>query len=1093
MKRRVTAVIAIIMVLSIFAGSVTAALPSDALWQNFETPPDRFKSRPLWFWNDSLENTTEEDIREIMTRSKAESGYFGFGILPNWINGYLTPRYLELYRCALETAKELGMKMCLYDENGFPSGRAGGILDTSHPDATLKRLDKTEKTFVGPTKAVVTIPSGQYRTYLGAVAMNTDTKEITDISNSAVFMSSELPGVYSSSNHPAVGGDTYTADRAFDGNYSTRWNAGQSMPDNQWLQVVYSAPTTVSKVAIREALDRITSYAVQYKSGDEWVDISTGTSIGANKTIDFTEPVTAESFRLMMYTTSGVATDTASIYEMELFDEGTKIPTPTAGSETSDRVEYDLPAGNFKVVTYATVKDGRDLVDYLSEDAVDKFINVTHEVYYEHFEEYFGDVIDSAFYDEPPLYHAQGRTWTGEFNTLFEEKHGYNPVTLYPALWEDIGEDTQSARTALLKFRTELFAEKYIKNMNDWCNERGIQLTGHMDQEENVNPVSSDGDLMKCFKFQDIPGVDEVFSYDRARKAYKVVSSSAYNWDKGLVMTETYGAMGEGMGIPVMYKDIMNQFAKGINLVVPHAIWHNNTKNVVNPPELSYRSAQYGPELPAYNNFTGRVSSLLQDGRHVADIGVLYPIDTLEAGFMFDVGDPYHGNITPTEADYMEVGDLLSATIRRDFTYLHPEVIDEKCTVEGSILKLNNTTNFENYKVMIMPGSKTISLAALRKIKAFYNAGGKVIATTQLPYMSSEKGGNAEVVAIVTEMFDITAEQLIPDTGITYSASSFFKNDPTYAPSKAFDGILGNGSRWNAGDQSGGNQWLAVDFGKTKTVSRVVISENSPYRVTKFRVQYHDGAAWVDCANGTSIGSSQTVTFPEVSTDKLRLYIDTITSDSVSVCEMEVYNGESDVNLARPSSGTAESSNANGGRTIFLGTAYKSTLQGALDEVLEVYDVEIDPVSTTGGDLTYIHKVKDNTDIYYFANSSDNAISTYVNIGKPLAKPMIWNPHDGTKYEPEYTVTNGVTRIKLDISAVKSAFVVDEGKEEKPPVRGDLDGDGKADVSDVIMMRNWIMEGNPDQGRKDKADLDGDGKIDVSDVVKLRNIIMGVE
>ena len=62
-----------------------------------------------------------------------------------------------------------------------------------------------------------------------------------------------------------------------------------------------------------------------------------------------------------------------------------------------------------------------------------------------------------------------------------------------------------------------------------------------------------------------------------------------------------------------------------------------------------------------------------------------------------------------------------------------------------------------------------------------------------------------------------------------------------------------------------------------------------------------------------------------------------------------------------------------------------------------------------------------------------------------------------------------------------------------PKIPGDLDGDKKVDVSDVIMLRNWIMEGNPTPERLTKGDLDKDGKIDVSDVIKLRNIIMGTD
>lgn len=1040
MKKILSALLAVTMLASIAASNVTAASApasrsaavTDQLWSKFETPPYESKSRPLWFWNDSLENTTKEQIREIMVNSKEKSGYFGFGILPNWINNYMTDEYLDLYEYALQTAEELGMKMCLYDENGFPSGRAGGLLGKTYPESTLKRLDKQEKDVEGPANVWVPIPTGEYRTYLGAVAMNTDTHEVIDISDKVVYATEEIPGVYASSSHPAIGNDSFTADKAFDGDYNTRWNAGQNQETDQWLEIRYPQETTVDKVVLREALNRINSYAIQYYDGTNWVDISTGTSIGASKEIVFDAPVTAKKFRLMIYTTTE---SLASIYEMELFNGSEKIATPEASAESIDRIVYDVPEGNWKIMAFATVKDGDDLVDFLSADAVDNFIEITHQKYYDTFPEYFGTVIDSAFYDEPPLYRAQGRTWTGEFNKMFEEENGFNPITLYPSLWYDMGDATASARNALLSFRAELFARNYIGNMNDWCNEHGIQLTGHMDQEENVNPVTSDGDLMKCFKYQDIPGVDEISSYDRARKAYKVVSSSANNWDKGLVMTETYGAMGEGMGIPVMYKDIMNQFAKGINFVVPHAIWHNNQANVQAPPELSWRSAQYGPELANYNNFIGRTSGLLQNGRHVADIGVLYPIDTLQAGFVFDVGNPYTGNITPEEADYMEVGDLLSATLRKDFTFLHPEVIQERCTVEGDTFKLNNEVNYENYKVIILPGSKTISWEVLQKVRAFYDNGGKVISTTQLPYMSTEPGHDQDVIDTIKYMFGVDEDTIYQTSNLTYSASSFFQNNPQYAADKAFDGVASLGSRWNAGDLSGGDQWLEVDFGEPTTVDRTVITESAPYRVTQYHVQYWNGTEWVNCAEGTSIGDAKTDTFAPVTTTKLRLYVDTIVSDSVSIQEFEVYNGDSR-NLALPANTTADNSNEAGGRAIYVGKDFRSNLGPALDQMVDTFDVDIDDVSTQGGDLTYIHKVQEGNDVYYFANSSDNTVNTYVNINKVFENPMVWDPHTGTKYAPEYTVSGDVTRIKLDINAAKSVFILDEKSVETPPVEG---------------------------------------------------------
>ena len=96
-----------------------------------------------------------------------------------------------------------------------------------------------------------------------------------------------------------------------------------------------------------------------------------------------------------------------------------------------------------------------------------------------------------------------------------------------------------------------------------------------MDQEEIVNPVGLCGDLMKAFRHQAIPGLDSIFQYGRGSPMYKIVSSAAHNYDRELVMTEVFGAMGEGIGVPTLYREAMDELAKGINWIVPHAIWYD--------------------------------------------------------------------------------------------------------------------------------------------------------------------------------------------------------------------------------------------------------------------------------------------------------------------------------------------------------------------------------------------------------------------------------------------------------------------------------------------------------------------------------------
>ena len=420
---------------------------------------------------------------------------------------------------------------------------------------------------------------------------------------------------------------------------------------------------------------------------------------------------------------------------------------------TGNKLTWDVPAGAWKIMVFRCVRDGaRDLVDYLNPDAVKRFIELTYEKYYHKFPTHFGTTIDSAFYDEPTFHWVEGgRAWTEAFNEKFRQKYGHSPILQYPALWFDVGPETASDRNALLGFRAELYATGFPKVLNDWCREHRLELTGHVDQEEIVNPVSLCGDLIKAFKYQDIPAVDQVFMYGRASKAYKLISSAAYNYDRPRVLTECYGGI-NNMPVQNLYKEAMDQFAKGINMMVPHAVWYAPT-NVIFPPELTPGNAIYGSHLSEYNRYMGRLQRLLQTGRHVADIGILYPIATLQAGYYFGPGKPYEGGVIPPEADYMEVGELLALGLRRDFTFIHPETLDQKCRVADARISLTNVTNYEEYPVFILPGSRCIHLSNLQKIKTFFDQGGTVIATTRLPDTSVEPGRDREVRTLVSEIF----------------------------------------------------------------------------------------------------------------------------------------------------------------------------------------------------------------------------------------------------------------------------------------------------------------------------------------------------
>lgn len=565
---------------------------------------------------------------------------------------------------------------------------------------------------------------------------------------------------------------------------------------------------------------------------------------------------------------------------------------------------WDVPEGPWKVMIFTCVTDGnRGLVDYLDPKAVARFIELTYEQYYRKFPEHFGKTIDSAFYDEPTFHWIEGgRAWTPAFNAAFEKAFGRSPVLLYPALWYDIGPDTAAARNALFGFRAELYANGFVKTLNDWCRRHGIALTGHQDQEEIVNPVGLCGDLIKSFKHQDIPGIDQVFFYGRASNAYKVVSSAACNYDRPLVMTECYGGI-KDMPLENLYKEAMDQFAKGINVMVPHGVWYDSAK-IIFPPELSYRSPVYGPELPAYNEYMGRLQRVLQQGRHVADIAVLYPIATLQAGYRFGVGKPYEGGVIPPEADYMLVGEMLALGVRRDFTFIHPEILDERCSIEGPTIRLNNESNHEQYRVFVISGSRVIHASTLEKIRRFYENGGRVVATTQLPGQSAEFG----------------KDRIVRDA-------------------------------------------VAAIFGPAASAAGA-----SPDRQTS----------------------------------------------------------------APPHPAYTVNTNARGGKAYFTPALSGAVFKAILDDALAVYDVEFEEnLDAPNGDVSYIHKVVDGRDVYFFANSSEAKIDTHVRLRGRLTLER-WDPHTGEIHPQPLThqVEAGepVTRVRLILEPVRSVFLVSPGQ-----------------------------------------------------------------
>ncbi|MCK5103978.1 MAG: hypothetical protein KAR17_14235, partial [Cyclobacteriaceae bacterium] len=111
------------------------------LQDGFKNPSIDYSSAPLWVWNDEI---TEEKIDFQLKEFNEQGIHMAFiHPRPGLITEYLSREWFELVKHTVDKARELDMKIWLYDENSYPSGFAGGhvpaaTFSTSDPIAGLE-------------------------------------------------------------------------------------------------------------------------------------------------------------------------------------------------------------------------------------------------------------------------------------------------------------------------------------------------------------------------------------------------------------------------------------------------------------------------------------------------------------------------------------------------------------------------------------------------------------------------------------------------------------------------------------------------------------------------------------------------------------------------------------------------------------------------------------------------------------------------------------------------------------------------------------------------------------------------------------------
>lgn len=339
--------------------------------------------------------------------------------------------------------------------------------------------------------------------------------------------------------------------------------------------------------------------------------------------------------------------------------------------DLTDRVEdgllsWDVPEGVWRVFILSA--------EYVSErNPPQKFLNpllpesgqMMLSTVYEPHCRFFGDECGKTFLgffsDEPALRAGRGShavlgeypglpvPWRTDLADILSAKMGVNARKLLPGLWYDMGEQTPFIRYAFMDEVSALYARNYSQPIGRWCRERGLEYIGHVIEQNNAHSRLGQGagHFFRAISGQTMAGMDFVLhemrpefyggfhawhsqsfeaedDFFRFMLPQMTASAAALDPNKaGRALCECFGAYGWQEDVGEMRYIANLLLSRGINYFTPHAFSLKPAPDPDSPPHFAVYPP-YDPYIRRLFAAMERAAKLIDGGRHVSPIGVLY-------------------------------------------------------------------------------------------------------------------------------------------------------------------------------------------------------------------------------------------------------------------------------------------------------------------------------------------------------------------------------------------------------------------------------------------------------------------------------------
>lgn len=331
-------------------------------------------------------------------------------------------------------------------------------------------------------------------------------------------------------------------------------------------------------------------------------------------------------------------------------------------------------------------------VDLLNGEATEAFIACTHAEYKRRFPQYWGTLIKGFFTDEPGFYqnyleqakNLNSIAWTESFPKRFKEACGYDLRPYLPTLFQDMPA-SKKIRADYYSALSRFYEESYFGKIASFLHQDGLLSIGHLHREEKLSwLIQTEGDYFSAIDGLDYAGIDCIEkSYPRVSE--RLCGSAADLLRKPRAMCELFGGFGWSLTPREMKRFLDLQFAQGINLIVPHALFSSleGFRMRESPPSLFYQNA-YWPHFDILSGYASRLAGALSQGKHRPNVALYYPCLYCQKRF------------APLDhREVAEIDDCLLRLVRElngkgvDFILL-PESFLSKAQVKNGRLKLDD-------------------------------------------------------------------------------------------------------------------------------------------------------------------------------------------------------------------------------------------------------------------------------------------------------------------------------------------------------------------------------------------------------------------